>query len=174
VVVDGVRQTSLSRVFTSKIDRDIIIVKDTDGKLVSATKKDQTTGKSTEVNLISKGGNAYATVTSDDFDDKKLELFDLEAVMPPGEIRRVRGLQVDNFVDASERLTIGDNHRSLQGGCSSFDVIEVGIVVDSSLCAYAGGYDNASTLSQSIVAAASKYYEVTGLCKKLKISYLDI
>ena len=58
VVVDGVRQTPVSRVFTSKKDRDIIIVKDTDGKLVSATKKDQTTGKSTEVNLISRGATA--------------------------------------------------------------------------------------------------------------------
>jgi hypothetical protein len=84
VVVDGVRQTPVSRVFTSKKDGDIIIVKDTNGNLVSATKKDQTTGKSTEVNLISKGGNAYATVTSDDLDDKKLEHFSLEAVMPPG------------------------------------------------------------------------------------------
>jgi hypothetical protein len=40
VVDDGARQTPVSRVFTSKIDRDIIIVKDTNGKLVSATKKD--------------------------------------------------------------------------------------------------------------------------------------
>jgi hypothetical protein len=57
VVVDGARQTPVSRVFASKIDRDIIIVKDTDGKLVSATKKDQATGKSTDVNIISKGGS---------------------------------------------------------------------------------------------------------------------
>jgi hypothetical protein len=33
VVVDGVRQTPISRVFTSRIYRDIIIVKDTNGNL---------------------------------------------------------------------------------------------------------------------------------------------
>jgi hypothetical protein len=37
VVVDGVRQAPVSRVFTSKIDHDIIMVKDTDGKLVPAS-----------------------------------------------------------------------------------------------------------------------------------------
>jgi hypothetical protein len=107
-------------------------------------------------------------------DGKKFELFSQEAVMSPGETRRLRGLQVDNFVDASERLTIDYDRRSLQEGCSFFDVIEVVILVDSNLCAYAGSYENASTLSQSIVAAASEYYEVTGLCKKLMISYLEI
>jgi hypothetical protein len=44
----------------------------------------------------------------------------------------------------------------------------VAIVVEYNLCDYAG------TLSRSILAAASKYYEVTGLCKKLMISYLEI
>ncbi len=167
VVVDGVRQALVSRVFTSKTDRYIIIVKDTDGELVSATKKDKTTGKTTEVTLISKGGNVYATVTSDDLDDKKLEHFSMEPVMPPGETRRLRGLQVHNFVDASEHLTIDDDHRSLQGGRSSFDVIEVAIVVDSNLCAYAGSYDNASTLSQSVTVVATNFYDLHGLCKTI-------
>jgi hypothetical protein len=161
VVNDGARQTPLSRVSTSKKDRDIIIIKDTNDDLVSATKKDQTTGKSTEVNLISKGSNVYVTVTSDDLDDTKLELFSLDAVEPSGETRRLCGLQVHNFLDASEHLASDEDHRSLQGGCSSFDVIELGIVVDSSLCAYAGGYDNVSALYQSIVAAASKFYTWT-------------
>jgi hypothetical protein len=101
-------------------------------------------------------------------------IFSLESVLPPDKTHRLRGLQFHNFVDASEHLTIDDDHRSLQGGCSSFDVIEVGIVVDSSLCAYAGGSSAVSTLSQSIVADASELYEVPGLCKKLEISYLVI
>jgi hypothetical protein len=115
-----------------------------------ATKKYQTTGKSTEVNLTSKGGNAYATVISDDLDDKKLELFSIEAVLPPGETRRLRGLQVNNFVGASEHLTIDDDHRSLRGGCSSFDVIEVGIVVDSYICAYAGSSSAVDALPRTL------------------------
>jgi hypothetical protein len=165
VVVDGVRQTPVSRVFTSKIDHDIIIVKDTNGNLRQVHRSQS---------HLTGGGNAYATVTSDDLDGKKVELFNQEAVMSPGETRRLRGLQVDNFVDASERITIDYDRRSLQEGCSSFDVIKVAILVDSNLCAYAGSYDNASTLTQSIVAATSEYYEVTGLCKKLMISYLEI
>jgi hypothetical protein len=56
VVVDGARQTPLSRVFKSKKDPAILIVKDTNGNLISATKADKTTGKSTKVNLIAKGG----------------------------------------------------------------------------------------------------------------------
>jgi hypothetical protein len=55
VVVDIASQTVVSRVFTSKKDPDILIVKDTNDKLVSATKKDKATGKSTEIILISKG-----------------------------------------------------------------------------------------------------------------------
>jgi hypothetical protein len=174
VVVDGASQTPLSRVFTSKKDRDILIVKDTNDKLVAATKTDKITGKSTEILPISKGGDNYATVTPEDVDDKKLDKFRMEDVMPPNETRRLRGPKVHDFVAASEHLAIDDDHRSLQEGCGSFDVIELAIVVDSSLCADAGGSSNVNTLSQSIIAAASKFYEVPGLCKKLEISHLEI
>jgi hypothetical protein len=174
VVVDGASQTPVSRVFTSMKDPDILIVKDTNDKLVAATKNDKVTGKFTEVILISKGGSTYATVTSDDLDDKKLEKFKMEDLMPPGETRRLRGPQVHDFVAASEDLAIDDDHRSLQESCGSFDVIEVALVIDSSLCANAGGSSNVNTLSQSIIAATSKYYEVPGLCKKLQISHLEI
>jgi hypothetical protein len=116
----------------------------------------------------------YATVTSDALDDKKLELFRLEDVMPPDETRHLRGRQIHDFVDASQDLAIDDDHCSLQEGCGSFDVIDVAIVVDSSLCAYAGGSSDVNTLSQRIVATTSQFYKVPGLCKKLEISYLDI
>jgi hypothetical protein len=174
VVVDGASQPPLSQVSTSKEDPEILIVKDTSGKLVSATKTNKITGKSTEVILVSKRCRTYATVTSDDFDGKQLELFELEDIMPPDETRRLRGPQVHDFVDASKDLAIDDDHRSLQESCGSFEVIEMAIVVDSSLCAYAGGSSKVNTLSQSIVAATSKFYEVPGLCKKLRISYLEI
>jgi hypothetical protein len=225
VVVDGVSQTALSRVFTSKKDPEIIIVIDTNGMLVAATKINKLTGKSTDVTLISKlnGDNAYATVTPDDLDDEKLEKFRREEIMPPGETyaavtpdekfrmedfmppgeayatatpddmddenletfrmedfmspvetRRLRGPQVHDFVDVSEHVAIDDDHRSIQESCSFFNVIEMAIVVDSSLCEYAGGSSEVNTLAQAIVATASRYYEVPGLCKKLKISYLEI
>jgi hypothetical protein len=174
VVVDGARQTPVSQVFRSKKDPNILIVKDANGKLVSATKTDKTTGKSTEVNLISKKGNAYGTVTSDDLDDDKIALFRLEAVIPPDGTRRLRGLQVHALAGASEHLANDDHHRSLQGGCDSFKVIEVALVVDSFLCAYAGGSSDVNALSQSIIATASQFYEVPGLCKKLEISSLEI
>jgi hypothetical protein len=172
VVVDGASQNPVSRVFASKKDPDILIVKDTNDKLVAATKRDKTTGKSTEILPVSKGGSAYATVTSYDIDDEKLELFRMEDLMPP--TRRLRGLQVHDFVAASEHLTIDDDHRSLKEGCDSFDVIQVALVVDSYLCDYAGGSSDVNTLSQSVIAATSKFYEVPGLCKKLEISSLEI
>ncbi|EEC48176.1 predicted protein [Phaeodactylum tricornutum CCAP 1055/1] len=63
------------------------------------------------------------------------------------------------------------------GACSEygFDVIEVAVVVDSLLCAAVGGTEvAASTVAQSVIAGASQFYEVDGLCKKLRISYLEI
>jgi hypothetical protein len=69
---------------------------------------------------------------------------------------------------------IGDDHRSLQEACDSFNVIEVALVVDSLLCAYAGGSSDVNALSQSIIATTSQFYEVPGLCKKLEISSLEI
>jgi hypothetical protein len=170
VVVDGVNQIPVFRVFTSKKDPDILIVKDTNGKLISATKTDKATGKYTEVNLISKGGNAYGIINSDDLDNEKLALIKMGDVMPPDVIRRLRGFEVHDFLDASEQLAIDDDHRSLQAACSSFDVIEVALVIDSSLCARAGGSSEVDALSQSIIAGASQFYEVPGLCKKMRIS----
>jgi hypothetical protein len=177
LVVDGVRQVPISRVSTSKKNPKILIVTDTDGMLVAATKTDKLTGKSTEVTLISKlnGDNAYVTFTTDDLNDEELEKFRMEDAIPPGETRRLRGPQVHDFVDTSEYLAIDDDHRSLEESCESFDVIEVGIVVDSSLCILYGNISsNVDTLSQSIIAEASKFYEVPGLCKKLRISDMEI
>jgi hypothetical protein len=48
-------------------------------------------------------------------------------------------------------------------------------VVDSLLCAAVGGTEvAASTVAQSVIAGASQFYEVDGLCKKLRILYLEI
>jgi hypothetical protein len=77
----------------------------------------------TEVNLISGGGSNYATVTSDDLDDMKTRTDQVGDAMPPDVTRALRVLQVPNFSDASEHLASGDDHRSLQAGCTSFDVI---------------------------------------------------
>jgi hypothetical protein len=68
VVVDGVNQIPVFRVFTSKKDPDILIVKDTNGKLISATKTDKATGIAEEINL--KWGNAYGIINSDDLDNE--------------------------------------------------------------------------------------------------------
>jgi hypothetical protein len=68
---------TLFRVFTSEGPRHFI-VKDTNGKLVSATKKNK--GKSISQSHL-KGGNAYATVTSDDLDEKLALQLGLYALM---------------------------------------------------------------------------------------------
>jgi hypothetical protein len=94
----------------------------------------------------------------------------MEDLMIPSETRRLRGPQVHDFVAASEHLAINDDDRSLQQTCGSFDVIEVAIVVDSSLCANAGGSSNVTKHYRCYQQSC----EVPGLCKKLQISHLDI
>jgi hypothetical protein len=59
------------------------------------------------------------------------------------------------------------------GSCTSFDVIEVALVIDSSLCARAGGSSEVDALSQSIIAGASQFYEVPGLPRNADLLYGD-
>jgi hypothetical protein len=48
-------------------------------------------------------------------DDEKLALFKLEAIMPPDEVSVVPQV----VVGASDHLSIGEDHRSLQESCDS-------------------------------------------------------
>ena len=59
--------------------------------------------------------------------------------------------------------------RVLQSSCSDFNVIEISVVVDSVFCAEQGGQVGAQAFVQSIVATASQYYEIPGLCAKLQL-----
>jgi len=58
--------------------------------------------------------------------------------------------------------------------CSTFRTIEIAIAYDSTFCAkYNSDASAAQTAIESIVALASQYYEVGGLCTKIQISYFD-
>jgi hypothetical protein len=166
VLTNGVEGNISVAVFLSKQDPTVTITMGSTGKLVSATRG------TTSVYEVAGGSGMYATVRSSDFDDIELaKLHVKEKTIPSGgRLLRNPFLQQD-FTQESGRFlqTIGT--------CSSygFDVVEVMIVVESLLCQVAGGTASAaSALAQSVVAEASKFYEVDGLCKKLRISHLEI
>lgn len=64
-------------------------------------------------------------------------------------------------------------HRSLQTSCPSYNVIEVAVSFDSTLCSKRGGFSKAKAEVEKIVARASALYGSQGVCAKLKISHLE-
>jgi hypothetical protein len=72
VVVDGVNQIPHFESSQAK-DPDILIVKDTNGKLISATRQTKQPA-SIQKSISSQRGNAYGIITSDDLDNEKLAL----------------------------------------------------------------------------------------------------
>jgi hypothetical protein len=126
-VVDGVRQNSC---LSSLHRRDpILIIKDTN-MLISATRQTKQPA-SPEVNLITRGTGLARSPRN--LDDEKLALFKLGPsclLMRCGPSSRCRCF----------RSSVHWWRPSLpSGSCDSFDVIEVALVIDSYLCAYAGG-----------------------------------
>lgn len=53
-------------------------------------------------------------------------------------------------------------------------VITVGVVVDSTLCLALGGRSRAQATVQSVIADASKFYEIPTICAKLRVGKLSI
>jgi hypothetical protein len=80
-----------------------------------------------------------------------------------GKRRALRSLQED---ESTER-------------CSSFNIIELAAVFESSFCAKFPGdsldekFQNAKAKVEATVAAASRLYEQSGLCTKIKIVYME-
>jgi hypothetical protein len=172
IEVDGVVMTPLSVVYKSKKNQDVRITMDIrTGKFLSATAQHRD-GKSHSI--VSLGGNntsTYATFSSDDFDNVALEEFKLEDAVPPPPHLRQRHR---NLRSSAARATAGSVStrpviRELQSSCSSYDVMEISIVAESTLCDRIGGAAALESLIQSVVADASSYYEVQGVCAKLKL-----
>jgi len=161
IKVDGLEQLPLPQVYQSKKDKNVLVSKNSKGKLVSATSHQ---GKKW-INLVSMeedDEDLFATFDSDDMDVEEMERYTLE----------------DIALDLDRQLRGSTAARELQniGPCSSYgyDVIEIGIVTDSYLCSAKGGAANVESFVQSVIAGASQFYQVDGLCKKIEISTLDI
>jgi hypothetical protein len=169
VVADGTEKNAASSLFVSRQDPAITIALESEGNLREAVRLDPEIGKTISISRIdSRKADRFVTITAEDFDQDKLASFEVEDRVAPL-ARQLR----------SSHKSGTSRERSLQaiGACSEygFDVIEVAVVVDSLLCAAVGGTEvAASTVAQSVIAGASQFYEVDGLCKKLRISYLEI
>ena len=64
--------------------------------------------------------------------------------------------------------------RELQSGCSSYKIVKVAIVFDSTFCSRFGGGNGAVQKAERIVARASMMYQAQGVCAKLRISNLEV
>ena len=170
LLVDGTQAAlPAPTTFQSAGNSGVIISRDSEGKLISATYYDEASGKVFEVDEFDKA--SYAEFSSDDIDKARVADYKVDSINVPG-TSRSRYLR-----SASHNL--GDSQRSLQADRSDctlygFDVIEVAIAVDSSLCSAKGGSNNVASYAQDIIALSNLHYQDDGLCKKLAISTLDI
>lgn len=161
VIVDGFEREPLELVFKSKQDPRFHAAFDENGQFLSGTFFDHKSGESVAIQPVQEGTTLFANVENDDLDDKVMSQFDIAS--PHG-----RGLRAK---------TSAERARGLQdvGACSTrgFDIVEIAVVVDSTFCE-----GSTSSRAQADVEAAleraSDFYEIDGLCKKLKIKYIEV
>lgn len=85
------------------------------------------------------------------------------------------GEQIDDsgYDDPDAENILVPSHRVLQS-CNTMKAMDVAIAYDSSFCKqYGGTAAGAQSRIEAIIAMTSKYYEVNGLCTKLRISYVE-
>ena len=106
---------------------------------------------------------------NDDVDDQDLARFQISDIEAPSGGRRqlLRSGVKDQPVLNRELQSVGACSRR------GYDIVEVSLIVDSSYC-QGRSVDQVRADVQGIVAQASRFYEVDGLCKKFRISYLEI
>lgn len=164
---DGTRR---DRIFMSKGDNgESILVtkecelKDDSSDLIKAIDVLDRDGSETYMEAISggKGGNILASIRQEDRDQKKLQGFLIEGT---GE--------GDNVIPLDESIG-GGYRRQLQQVCTSYKVIEVAIVYESTFCSnVAGGSSSqARSIVEATVARSSLMYE--SICVRVKISHLE-
>ena len=147
--VDGFSASPASLVYTSKADADVRVTMDRNtGKLYSACSQKPNARASNVARL--KNTNNYVSYTSDDLDEAMLARFTTEEAYPPADIRDRRSML--RTVPANLTQLEQPTARDLQATCSSYEVIEVSVVVDSSLCAEAGSAGSAESMVQSVIA----------------------
>ena len=71
------------------------------------------------------------------------------------------------------RLVAKAHPEHRQYKCSTFRVMDVAIAYDSSFCNHYGGAAKTESYIADVVAGASKYFEVDGLCTTLRLSHVE-
>lgn len=170
ITVDGKEQLLFPSVYKSKKDDSIIVTKNSNGRLVSASKRSR--DRSIKVVPIANDQDVYMSISSDDLDREKID----SSIIWRDEVyaknrRNLRQLEVAAPVHGVED-SIGD--RELQTSCTEFRVVEIGIFVDSYMCANEGSAQNAYDKAVTIVAQASQKYQVAGLCMKFEVLDIDL
>lgn len=167
---DGEPEYYIPGVYKSKQDPSIIITKSSNGRLVSASKKSY--GHSSKVVRVASNKNIYATIDEKDVDYDQISQLKMDdIVIPPNQGRNLRvGRGTQSNLNADLRLSKSEE-RHLQGGCSTFKVVEIGVYFDSYMCAAEGTWSAARDRVVSIVADASRDYEA--FCKKLVIQGIN-
>ena len=174
--LDGIMHHTLPSpmVYTSKVDPSITIVKGDRGRLVRATKIDPVNGKTVSIVPVDASAESglFIAVHEEDIDDEMMKNFaygDQELWSPeelPGGERYLGAVEQPMLRGGHRR------HRSL-AACTSYDVIEIAVVIDSTFCAYHGNVIDAAAQVQSIVAATSKRYEQEGVCARVRLIRMD-
>ena len=173
-------QGSSSTVYTSKSDPRFTATLNRRGLLLSATRIDTKTGEVLSLTRVGqRQKQIFVTVTNEKLDESMLQKFDTIELIPPGGRRLGHRREAQDNVSDRPAFTGDTENRSLQsiGACDTrgFDIIELAVVVDSFFCQSAGGTEGeAEAEVLAAINAASQFYEIDGLCKKLRISRLDI
>jgi hypothetical protein len=159
-------------VYKSKNNPSIMIVKGQGGSLLRATKRDPKTGKTISIVPVAPGTDLgmFITVHDDDIDNEMMQNFTVgdQELLNPEELPGG-----ERFVGPAAQMLRG-GHRSLQTtACTSYSIIEIAVVFDSSFCEYHGGVENAIAEIQFIVAATGMRYEQEGLCVQVRLTSVD-
>lgn len=169
LLIDGVEKPPVVSVFSSKKDHRLSVTfEPNDGNLMGGVFYDYRTGEAVDIEPIDDKNCIFANVERNDVDDDKLRNFDI-ADIPKSSDPKPTLRSGKNIVG------VIDNRIEDVGSCSSrgYNIIEVAVVVDSSFCS-GNEPRQVEAQVQAVMNSASRFFEIDGLCKKLKISYLEI
>jgi hypothetical protein len=175
--MNGIQLSTLPdpMVYMSKDDPSVMIVKGHGGRLLRATKRDPISGKTVSIVPVEPGSDSciFITVSEVDIHDGMMQNFtygDTELLNPEelSDGERVVGAPAQPMFRGGHK-----RHRWLSSPCTSYNVIELVVVFDSSFCAYHGSAVNAIAEVQAIVAATSMRYEQEGLCVQVRLTQVD-
>ena len=175
--LDGIPAASHPSVWKSKMDPSITITKTESGDIDSIVKDGIE-------ELVEVEPHMFAEFGLGDQVDNALQEFHFMSIDPPmdddedddedvdEEDHTLHGQQRDMLVQdltgqGQSLGSIDEPHRGLRGRCTSYHIIPLTIIIDSSFCAREGGFRRVEDHAASIVAKASDFFEE--ICVKLRI-----